>query len=159
MPVLGTPRSFHKKFKFLVEIDGIGSAAFQSMSELSAEFGKVEHREGGVLIPNKSPGLLTFTDVTLSRGATQDRELYDWFREIADAAQNAGSVDDSYKRLVSVLQLDRDNSVLREWRLANAWIQKFVAGDWDNDAEEAVIEQTVLTYDYFELIQGGGGGT
>lgn len=159
MPVLGVPRVFHKKFKFIVEIDGIGSAAFQSMSELSAEFGTVEHREGGVLIPDKSPGLMTFADVTLARGATQDRQLYDWFEETADAAQNAGTIDPLYKRLVSALQLDRDNTVLREWRIYNAWIKKFVAGDWDNDAEEAVIEQVILTFDYFKLIQGGGGGT
>lgn len=159
MPVLGSPRSFHKKFKFIVEIDGIGSAAFQSCTELSAELGKVEHREGGVLIPNKSPGLMTFTDITLSRGSSQDRDFYDWFVEIADASRNAGEIDDAYKRLGSLLQLDRDNSVLREWRLQNAWIQKYVAGDWDNDSEEVVIEQAVLTYDYFTLIQGGGGGT
>ena len=40
--IAGIPRSFHKRFKFIVEIDGFGSAAFQKCSELSAELGKVE---------------------------------------------------------------------------------------------------------------------
>jgi hypothetical protein len=30
---------------------------------------------------------------------------------------------------------------------------KFVAGDWDNEADENVIESVTLTYDFFELVQ------
>jgi phage tail-like protein len=90
MPVIGNPRTFHKKFKFIVEIDGVASAGFQKCSELSAEVANVQYYEGGALIPNKSPGRLSFADVTLERGATQDHDLFDWMEEVADAAANAG---------------------------------------------------------------------
>ncbi|MDX9723014.1 MAG: hypothetical protein RBU37_19850 [Myxococcota bacterium] len=30
---------------------------------------------------------------------------------------------------------------------------KFVAGNWDNESDENVIESVTLTYDFFELIQ------
>jgi hypothetical protein len=30
---------------------------------------------------------------------------------------------------------------------------KFVAGEWDNEADENVIESVTLTFDYFELVQ------
>ena len=83
MAVIGNPRSFHKKFKFIVEIDDIGHAGFQKCSELSVEVANVQYFEGGSLIPNKSPGRLTFADVTLERGATQDRDLFDWFQDVA----------------------------------------------------------------------------
>ena len=65
---IGNPRSFHKEFKFIVEIDDIGHAGFQKCSELSVEVANVQYFEGGSLTPNKSPGRLTFADVTL-RGA------------------------------------------------------------------------------------------
>ena len=65
MPVIGNPRSFAKKFKFLVEADDVSHSGFQKCSELSVEVAKVEYFEGGSLIPNKSPGRLTFADVTL----------------------------------------------------------------------------------------------
>ena len=78
MTVIGNPRSFHKKFKFVVEIDDVGHAGFQKASELSVEVANVQYFEGGSLIPNKSPGRLTFSDVTLERGATQDRDLFDY---------------------------------------------------------------------------------
>ena len=83
MAVIGNPRSFHKKFKFVCEIDDVGHAGFQKCSELSVEVANVQYFEGGSLIPNKSPGRLTFSDVTLERGATQDRDLFDWFQDVA----------------------------------------------------------------------------
>jgi phage tail-like protein len=152
MPVIGTPRTFHKKFKFIVEIDNVASAGFQKCSELSVEVANVQYSEGGALIPNKSPGRLTFADVTLERGATEDQDLFDWLAEVADAAANAGLNEPEFKRNLDIVQQDRDGSELRRWRLHNAWPVKFVAGDWDNEADENVIESVTLTYDFFELV-------
>jgi phage tail-like protein len=152
MPVIGTPRTFHKKFKFIVEIDNVASAGFQKCSELSVEVANVQYSEGGALIPNKSPGRLTFADVTLERGATADQDLFDWLTEVADASANAGLNEPEFKRNLDIVQQDRDGSELRRWRLHNAWPVKFVAGDWDNEADENVIESVTLTYDFFELV-------
>lgn len=153
MPVLGTPRSFHKKFKFIVEIDGLASAGFQKASELSVEIANVQYYEGGSLIPNKSPGRLTFADVTLERGATMDMDLFDWFTQVAEASANMGLKEPVFKRNLDIVQQDRDGSTLRRWSLTGAWPVKFVAGDWDNEADENVIESVTLTYDFFELKQ------
>jgi len=53
----------------------------------------------------------------------------------------------------SVLQQDRDGTTLRRWSLSRAWPTKFVAGEWDNESDENVIESVTLTYDFFELVQ------
>ena len=130
MPIIGTPRTFHKKFKFVVEIDQFQSAGFQKCSELSVEVANIEYHEGGSLIPNKSPGRLSFPDVTLERGATNDLELYEWFESVAAAAAGlggAGLIDDAYKRTLDVVVLDRDDSELQRFNLQNAWPTKFVA--------------------------------
>lgn len=154
MTIIGTPRSYHKKFKFVVEIDGIGSAAFQDCSELSVEAAVVEQWEGGALTADKSPGRLTFSDITLNKGATSDESLYEWFREVAEAAADAGLADPLYKRMVEIVQLDRDGSELRRWRLYDAWPSKFVAGSWDNTADENVMEGVTLAYRFFESVAG-----
>jgi phage tail-like protein len=153
MPIIGNPKSFHHKFKFIVEIDLLGSAAFAKCSELSVEAANILYFEGGALIPNKSPGRLTFSDVTLERGATQDTDLFSWFQDIALASSGTGLVDPFYKRSGDIVQNDRDDSELRRWNLIRAWPTKFVAGDWDNDADELVMESVTLTYDWFELQQ------
>lgn len=149
--VLGTPRTFHKKFKFIVEVDGFASAGFQKCSELSVEAANVQYFEGGSLIPNKSPGRLTFSDVTLERGATSDADMFNWFSDVVNTASGLGAVEPEFKRNLDIVQQDRDGSELRRWSLNNAWPTKFVAGDWDNEADENVIESVTLTFDFFDL--------
>jgi phage tail-like protein len=155
--VTGNPRHFHKKFKFIVEIDSVRYAGFQKCSDLSVEIAMVEYFEGGTLIPNKSPGRLKFPDVTLERGATQDIDLFNWFQQVADAAANAGKGsglnEPAFKRNLDVVQQDRDGSELRRWRLNGAWPTKFMAGTWDNGSDENVIESVSLAYDFFQLKQ------
>ena len=153
MPVIGNPRSFHKKFKFIVQADDVTSSGFQKCSELSVEIAKVEYFEGGSIIANKSPGRLTFSDVTLERGATQDRDLFSWFQDVAITSSGLGLADVNYKRNLDIVQQDRDGVTLRRWSLSRAWPVKFVAGDWDNGSDENVIESVTLTYDFFELVQ------
>jgi phage tail-like protein len=151
MAITGKPRSFFKRFAFLVEVEGIASAAFSKCGELSVEVAKVEYYEGGSLIPNKSPGRLTFSDVTLERGATLDRDLFNWFQDVAVTSSGLGLPDPSYKRNLDIVQQDRDGRTLRRWSLYRAWPIKFVAGEWDNGSDENVIESVTLTYDYFEI--------
>lgn len=165
MPEVGAPRSFVKKFAYSVEIDGVAHAGFNKFSEPKASFDKIEWREGGSLIPSKSPGLMNFDDVTLERGAVSlDNDLYDWFRQTGNAAlgiaTNAGDArglganDNGYKRNLDVIQRDRDGTILHRWRFFNAWIVEYMPGDWDNDSSEVSVEKVVLTYDYFEKTTG-----
>ncbi len=155
MPILGTARSYHPKFKFAVQIDGISYANFQSCTELASEFAEIQQWEGGSLIPYKTPGRLTFDDVTLARGVTGNTELYNWHRSIGMASTGLGTVNETQaKRNLDIVQFDRLGGELRRWTLWGAWPKRYIAGDWDNDADENVIEQLVIAYDYHEL-RGG----
>lgn len=147
----GEPLDFYERFNFIIEIDGIRRAAFNSCSELSVEVGKVELREGGRSIPHKKPGLQNFTDVTLGRGATPDRDLYEWMEQVAKMTTGVGEIADSYKRELDIVQVDRNGAERRRWTLTKAFPLKFVAGEWDATSEEAVMEQVVLTYDSFAI--------
>lgn len=149
--IIGKQRSNHKRFKFVVEIDGVKCAGFEKCSELKAEVAVVEQHEGGAIIPNKSPGRMKFSDVTLERGASADSDLWDWFNEVARGASGLGDVDYSYKRGLDIVQQDRDGEELRRWRIFGAWPTAFVAGEWDNTSDENVIESITLTFDYFNM--------
>lgn len=151
---IGSPRTFHKKFKFVVEIDNVGFAGFQKCSELEAEVAKIEYSEGGTLIADKSPGRVTVSDITLERGATADDDLWTWFKQVANMVQNAGLAEPQFKRTMDIVQLDRDGTELRRWSCTNAWPSKFVAGDWDNEADENVIEKVTIVIDTFDKVYG-----
>lgn len=150
----GSPRTFHKKFKFIVEIDGVQSAKFQKCSELSAEIAKIEYFEGGALIANKSPGRVTIADITLERGATEDGDLYNWFKQTVDLTSQLGLKEDDIKRNFDIVQIDRDGEELRRFTCYGAWPTKFIAGDWDNDADENTIEKVTLSIDSWDKVLG-----
>ena len=153
MPVVkGAPRSFHKAFKFRVEIDNVGSARFQKCSKLEEEIAIIEQFEGGDITPDKSPGRVKFTDVTLERGATSDEDLFNWIRTVCDVAKNGGIVDDKYKRTVDIVQLDRDGTTLRRYRLTEAWPFKRSIGDWDNDKDENLMESMSICFKRYDQI-------
>jgi len=65
----------------------------------------------------------------------------------------SGTKDIDYKRNLSIVQLDRDGETLRRWNIFGAWPTQYVAGEWDNDSDEKVIEMVTLPYDYFELAE------
>ena len=75
-----------------------------------------------------TPGRPTFADFTLERGGTQDRDLFDWFQDVAITSSGLGLTDVNYKRNLDIVQQDRDGTTLRRWTLSRAWPTKFVAG-------------------------------
>jgi len=149
--VVGTPRSFWNRFKFLVEIGGITYAGFQKCSELSKELARIDHWEGGRSTAHKSPGRLTIPSITLERGATVDLELYQWFEQTMDASVGlgVGAQDPFYKRELDIVQLERDDSVVQRFHAKGAWPEKFVAGAWDNTSDEKVMTSVTLAIDDF----------
>jgi phage tail-like protein len=151
MTVVGTPRSYDKKFLFGIEIDGLEVAWFETCSSLEAEIGVVEqHEGGGINVADQSPGKVKFAAVTLGIGATDNEELYKWWLQVIDAAADTGEPDDTYKKNCAIIQKDRDGSEKRRHTLYKAWPSKYKAGEWDAKAEENVIEEITLTYLRFE---------
>lgn len=157
MPIRGNARNYHKRFAFLVEIEEIGYSGFKSCSELAAELAVIEQYEGGALTPDKSPGRVTVDDLTLERGATQDNDIYRWWLDVVDISANSGLPTPELKREVEIVQLERNRTVLARWQITGAWPRRFVAGSWDNDADENVIESMILAIDSFDLIPSAGG--
>ena len=117
------------------------------MSPLEGEFDEIVYREGGDLVPTvKDPGLLNISDVTLERGAVaEDSDMYDWFEEVADYVTNTGLVQPQFKREFDIVERDRAGQPVQRWRCTEAWPKKFVAGEWDADASEKVVQSVTLS--------------
>jgi phage tail-like protein len=155
----GADRVLNSKGKFLVQTSDLTFAAFQSCTELSVEYAKIEYHEGGAIIPMTIPGRATYTDVTLSRGTSPFLDFHNWALRVGDASLNGpdgmiggyGQKNPVFKADdLAIQQYDLDNVLLREWVLVGAFPQKYTAGDWDNSVDEVVIEQLIITYDYFK---------
>jgi phage tail-like protein len=148
MGVLSKPRRLQQKWKYTVEVDGFASHAFNKCSAIEWETGDVEHWEGGNVIAHKEPGRVTVTDVTLDRGVGLDGDMHDWALECIDFTKNGGQVPQDLKRNLDVVERARDGSEVKRTTCFNAYPKKYVFGEYDSDADEVVVEQLVLRYDY-----------
>jgi phage tail-like protein len=72
-------------FNFIVEIAGVAAAGFAECSGLNTETEVIEYRTGSEDITvRKIPGLKKFTNITLKRGITLNRELWEWRKKVLD---------------------------------------------------------------------------
>ncbi|MGH3031352.1 MAG: phage tail protein [Gaiellaceae bacterium] len=132
-------------FQFVVEIDGVTTAAFKEVSGLDGSVDVIEYREGADVSPTtrKIPGLVRYANVVLSRGLTDSRDLYDWWNAIV-----SGKAD---RRAASIVLLDAEQNPVRRWKLRAAWPARYAVSTLDAATSGVVIETLELAHEGFEL--------
>ena len=134
-----------KDYSFLVEIDGIASSTFSEVSGLSAGADVIEYRDGSdrTTSVRKLPGRIHYGDVTLERGLSSSRELFDWWMTVVN-----GNLQ---RRNVAVVLLDDARNEVMRWLLHDAWIARIEVGTLNASGNEVLIESVVLTHEGLEL--------
>jgi len=153
MDVRGRPANFYDKARFLVEIDLVTYAGFQSVSDVSGAFAGKMYHDGASPTPFKKAGKETYPNVTLEQGASEDRDLEDWWNLVRSSVRGYGVVPEAYKRNVTIVQIDEAGDRQREIVLFNAHPVNMVMGSWDaTDQEGFVIKSLELAYDELEIV-------
>ena len=134
----------YKVFNFIVEIDGIPSAGFMECSGLSAEITVIEYREGGDKNPiRKLPGLRKFSTITLKRGMTQSRDLWQWFNSIIQ-----GKID---RRNGTIAILAVDRTEVARVNFVSGWPCKWEGPHPNAQASEVAIETLEIAHEGLDL--------
>ncbi|HEX8746396.1 MAG TPA: phage tail protein [Pyrinomonadaceae bacterium] len=127
-------------FNFKLEIEGITIAGFSEVTGLNSESNVIDYREGDEPItPRKLPGLNKYANLTLKRGMSVDKQLYEWRKTAVDG-------DITRKNLSIVLQNEKHDEVAR-WNIFNAWISKMAVPDMKANANEIAIETVEITHE------------
>ncbi|HEV8533090.1 MAG TPA: phage tail protein [Methylomirabilota bacterium] len=136
-------------FNFVVEIDGIAVAGFAECSGLSSETDVIEYREGNerTLGVRKLPGLTRYGPVTLRRGITTSRELWDWRQSVID-----GQIS---RRAVAITLLSEGGEAVLRWLLRDAWIAKWEGPHLRARSSEVAIESVELVHEGIRLESAG----
>lgn len=132
-------------FQFVVEIDGVPTAAFKEVSGLEGSIDVIEYREGSDVsaATRKIPGLAKYANVVLSRGLTDSRDLYDWWNAIV-----SGKAD---RRAASIVLLDAERNPVRRWTLRAAWPARYAVSALDAATSGVVVETLELAHEGFDL--------
>jgi phage tail-like protein len=136
----------YRNFKFEVEIDGFVRAGFSKVSGLSRTTEDIEYREGGENeSPHKLPGQTSFSDVTLSRGVSDDEDFQNWSDTIFNVDQVDGEQgDENFRRTVVVYLKNKAGDRVIKWTILRAWPKEFSTEDLDGAGNDALIDNLVL---------------
>jgi phage tail-like protein len=121
---------------------------------------------------SKIPGLVKYDPITLSRGVTENRNFYDWYRlvneelalltvagELAQDAKFTPTQSGNFRRDVIIEVLDRSGEPIKGWYLFNAYPAAYTPGtSLDASADEKLIEELTLEYEFFLELEGGANG-
>jgi phage tail-like protein len=134
----------YKAFNFLVEIDGIQVAGFAECTGLSTETDIIEYREGserGGL--RKIPGLTKFSNITLKRGLTQNRDLWNWHKVVIN-----GGVD---RRSGAIIVLGDDHAPVARFQFREGWPSKWEGPRFNAKSSEIALETLEIAHEGLEL--------
>jgi phage tail-like protein len=135
----------YAQFNFLVEIDGVTRAGFTEVGGLTTEQDIVEYREGSESATvRKLPGLRKYSNLTLKRGFTQDKELWQWRKTTIDGATE--------RRSGSVVLLDEGRTEVLRWNFVEGWISKWEGPALNAKTNEAAIESLEIAHEGLELV-------
>jgi phage tail-like protein len=133
----------YNNFRFLVELDGIIQASFSEASGYGSDIEVIEYREGGdSATVRKLPGKVSYPDITLKRGITDSRELYDWH-----LAAVSGKIQ---RKNGSIIMLDNTGAEKIRWNFFSAWPSKWHGSDLNASSKETAIETFTLSCERVE---------
>ncbi|HKD14305.1 MAG TPA: phage tail protein [Candidatus Angelobacter sp.] len=136
-----------KTFNFRVEIEGVARADFSEVSGLGLEVAAIEYREGNdkLLTVRKLPGLVKYNNITLKRGITIDRSLWDWVKQ---------TVQGNVRRAnMLIVLLDDQGQDLMRWKVREAWPCKYEGPTLNAKGNEVAIESLEVCHEGFELVE------
>ena len=134
----------YRNFNFIVEIDGIVSSSFLMVDGLESITEVVEYREGNeISTPRKLTGIHKVSNITLKRGVTNNRELWDWRKTVLDG--------NTQRRNGSVVILDEKRQEVLRVNFLNAWPCRLKIGGLDALDSQALIEEIELVVEDLRL--------
>ncbi|MEG3936004.1 MULTISPECIES: phage tail protein [unclassified Microcoleus] len=143
MPDLKAP---HKpdpylSYRFWVEWNGIIHAGFRECSGLNSTQTPAEYREGtDPPTVRKLPGLVTYNNITLKRGTTNNQELWKW-------RENTVKGGAEYRKDISIVLLDETGQEKIRWNLTHCWPVTWSGPDFNATSNEVAVETLEIAHE------------
>jgi phage tail-like protein len=141
----GDRKDPYRGFNFRVEIDGITVGSFSDVSGLSSDGDVVEYRNGDdvPLHVRKLTGLRKFSNITLKRGYTDNRELWNWRNNIVN-----GTPD---RRHGAIVLMDEERKDMLRWEFEGGWIHKIDGPTFNAKGNDVTIESLEIVIESLAL--------
>lgn len=131
-------------YSFHIEIGSVSIAQFKEVSGLSAEIQVIEHRENtlkGLPVMKKLPGSRKFGDITLKRGKTNDKALWEWLKKVQDGNIDGARTDGS------IVLYDYQHNRVGAFDFRNGWPSKVSIGALSAAGNDILLEECTIVHE------------
>jgi phage tail-like protein len=134
-----------RSFNFRVEIDNIKVGSFSDVSGLSSDGDIAEYRNGDdvPLHVRKLMGLRKFSNITLKRGYTDNRELWEWRNNIVNGVAD--------RRDGSIVLMDEERKEVLRWNFTAGWLHKIDGPTFNAKGNEVSMESVEIVVESITL--------
>ncbi|HLV34694.1 MAG TPA: phage tail protein [Spirillospora sp.] len=131
-------------FHFKLEVQGRITGFFTEISGLGSEHEVIEHKvvdENGNDLVQTLPGRLKWQPITLKRGITKVRDIWDWRKMVED-----GKVD-AARSNGTITMFNQELQPIAKWDFINAWPSKVTGPQLQSDSNSFGIEEMTLVHE------------
>lgn len=131
-------------FHFKLEVQQRVTGFFTEISGLGSEHEVVEHK---VVDPNGNdlvqalPGRLKWQPISLKRGITKVRDVWDWRKMVED-----GKVDQARSN-GTITMFNQELQPIARWEFVNAWPSKVSGPQLQSDSNSFGIEEMTIVHE------------
>ena len=134
---------------FLVEVDGVEIGRFMEVSGLQVEIATEDVEEGGQnSFVHKLPGRMTWPNITLRRGITQNDSLLAWLTA-SSGEQFARNGNRLTRKTAAITLLGAGGERLRAWEFDGAFPVKWTGPNFDVASTDMAVEELEITHHGF----------
>ena len=134
-------------FRFRLEIQDKLAGVFLSISGLNINIESTTHTitESTKQIQRRLPGRVSYGDLQLSRGATANNDIYDWFVDLQE-----GKVE---RHNGSIILQDGSGKDVARWDFENCWPMSMSFDALDSNNSSPVNVSTTLCVESMHRVQ------
>ena len=132
---------------FALEVQGVVSAFFSQASGFNNSSEVVTHQAvdaAGKSVVQKIPGDLTWDDITLNRGITDDLALWDWRLQVVNGDVVGARKDGS------VIMYNQASQEMARFNFRNGWPSGWKGPDVSSEDQSVAIEEITIAHEGLE---------
>ena len=118
---------------FFTEVSGIGSETEVTEMKLMGE----NNQE----IVRKIPGRLKWGDVTLKRGITNNKDMWDWRKEVEQGNVSSARINGTIR------MFDQEGTLVAEWTFDKGFPSKISGPSPKSDSNEVAVEEITIVHE------------
>jgi phage tail-like protein len=138
------------QFSYALDLGGKVKGYFTECSGLGSEHDVVEHKvvdEKGRQMIKMVPGRIKWDKITLKRGITDAKDIWDWRKKVEDGQVEDARIDGS------IIMMDQELKPVARWNFEGGWPSKVSGPQLKSASNEIGVEELTIVHHRLERVQ------